>query len=114
MTTDSYFNLISPQIFQIIRLLHFGELNGYCSFELSNAGESSLIIQNVKISYGSTVSPWTQKPIKSGKNGEIEISYDTSHPGIFSKTITVFYNGQDSSETLTINGCVTFPRKHEL
>lgn len=93
----------------------FGELelnaDGNCSFKFLNPGETPLIIQNVKTSCGCTVPQWSKKSIKPGESGEIEINYDTSHPGMFSKTITVFYNGQDSPQTLTVKGSVKFPQQ---
>lgn len=77
------------------------------SFTFSNPGETPLVIQNVKTSCGCTVPQWTTKPIKPGKSGKVKIDYDTSHPGIFSKTITVYYNGKYSPETLIIKGTIT-------
>ena len=95
----------------------FGELelnaDGNCSFDFSNSGETPLVIQNVKTSCGCTVPQWPKKPIKPGKSGTVEIIYDTSHPGMFSKTVTVFYNGQDSPLSLTIKGSVLFPQNSE-
>jgi hypothetical protein len=91
----------------------FGELeinaDGNCSFMFSNTGDTPLVIQNVKTSCGCTVPEWPKKPIKQGKQGEILINYDTSHPGMFNKTITVFYNGQSSPQVLNIKGKVTYP-----
>jgi len=46
--------------------------------------------------------------VKPGKSGEIQITYDTSQLGFFNKTITVFYNGKDSPQTLTIKGRMRF------
>ncbi|HYQ56180.1 MAG TPA: DUF1573 domain-containing protein [Draconibacterium sp.] len=91
----------------------FGKLelnaDGNCSFEFSNSGETPLVIQNVETSCACTVPEWPKKPIKLEKSGEIIIHYDTSHPGMFSKTITVFYNGENSPLALTIKGIVSVP-----
>lgn len=96
---------------------NFGELelngDGNCSFEFSNPGETPLVIQNVKTSCGCTVPLWTQKPIKSGKSAKIKINYDTSYPGVFNKTITVFYNGKNSPQTLIIKGSVKITQQAE-
>lgn len=88
----------------------FGKLNfngdGSCSFLFSNTGNTPLVIQYVKTSCGCTVADWPQKPIKPGMGGVLKISYDTSHLGVFYKTITVFYNGKGSPATLFIKGSV--------
>ena len=88
----------------------FGELEqnskASCTFAFSNPGATPLVIQSVKTSCGCTVPQWPTKPIKPGKSGEIEIDYDTSHSEMFSKTITVFYNGAYSPILLTIKGNV--------
>ena len=95
-----------------IKEYDFGEIEqnseARCSFIFTNSGKTPLIVQNFKTSCGCTVPQWSTKPIKPRKNGEIEINYDTSHPGMFSKTITVFYNGENSPITLTIKGKVNF------
>lgn len=80
-------------------------------FVVKNAGETPLIINNVETSCGCTVPEWTTKPIKPGKEGEIAITYDSDFPGIFRKTITVFYNGMNSPDTLLIKGEVTTPEE---
>ncbi len=95
--------------------IDFGKLtfdsDATCSFKFTNKGNTSLIIQHVKTTCGCTVPRWPKKPVKPGGVGKIEIKFDTSHPGIFYKTITVFYNGKDSPQTLTIKGSVKYPAK---
>ena len=80
-------------------------------FKVNNNGESPLIISNVETSCGCTVPEWTKKPIKPGKEGEINITYDSDFPGQFRKTITVFYNGASSPDTLLIKGEVELPEE---
>lgn len=96
-----------------IKEYDFGEVEqnseARCSFIFTNSGKTPLIVQNVKTSCGCTVPQWPTKPLNPHKREEIEIHYDTSYPGIFNKTITVFYNGQNSPETLTIKGHVIRP-----
>ncbi len=90
----------------------FGELefngNGNCTFPFANAGNTPLIIQHVKTSCGCTVPKWPNKPVKPDKTAEIKVNYDTSHPGMFQKTVAVFYNGKNSPATLTIKGSVKY------
>jgi hypothetical protein len=79
------------------------------AFEFSNAGKSPLIITDVQTSCGCTVPDWPKEPVKAGKAEKIKIKYDTSHPGHFNKTITVFFNGSESPVTLVIKGDVEYP-----
>src|SRR5690554_3684137 len=69
-------------------------------FKFSNPGTSPLVIEKVETSCGCTVPKWPQKPILPGKHGEIKVRYDTSQPGMFSKTIIVYYNGENSPAKL--------------
>ena len=80
-----------------------------CTFEFSNSKNSSLIIYDVKTSCGCTVPEWTKDPIRIGKKGELKIKYDAAYPGMFHKTIEVFYNGPDSPAILEIKGEVDYP-----
>ncbi|MDA3866193.1 MAG: DUF1573 domain-containing protein [Salinivirgaceae bacterium] len=78
------------------------------SFEVQNEGQTPLIILDVKTSCGCTVPAWNKKPIRPGKKGSIEVTYDSDFPGRFKKTITVFYNGANSPDTLLISGEVEY------
>ncbi len=79
------------------------------AFEFSNPGKTPLVIQNVETSCGCTVPDWTKEPVKPGEKGKITIKYDTEYPGVFSKSITVYYNGKNSPMHLKIKGSVNFP-----
>jgi len=81
---------------------------GY-SFQFTNPGEGPLVVLDVKTSCGCTVPAWPDKPVKPGGSGEIKVKYDAAHPGVFHKTITVYYNGKDSPVELTIKGEVAYP-----
>ncbi len=93
-------------------VLTYQKEKGY-SFEFTNPGKSPLIIQNVETSCGCTVADWPKKPLAPGKKGEIKIKYDADFPGVFQKTITVYYNGKDSPAVLKISGKVSFPASFE-
>jgi hypothetical protein len=79
------------------------------SFEFTNPGKTMLIINNVKTSCGCTVPEWSKAPIRPGENGLIEIKYDAAFPGVFHKTVEVFYNGAGSPYSLEIKGEVKYP-----
>ena len=86
-------------------IVHFNDLdynfasisymeNAEHNFEFINTGGYPLVIYDVKTSCGCTVPEWTKKPIKPGGTGEIKIKYDADFPGVFHKTIKVYYNGK--------------------
>lgn len=81
------------------------------SFELSNPGKTMLIINDVKTSCGCTVPEWSKEPIRPGKKGQIKIKYDAAYPGVFHKTVKVFYNGEGSPISLEIKGEVEYPEE---
>lgn len=80
----------------------------YYGFEFSNPGKTPLVISNVKTSCGCTIPEWPRKPVKPGAKGEIKVAYDATSPGVFHKTITVYFNGKDSPVELKIKGKVEY------
>jgi len=86
----------------------FGKLeineNATCSFSFINKGDSPLLIYRVETTCGCTVPEWPEKPLPEGSKNEIIVWYDTSRPEVFSKSIFVHYNGQDSPVKLVIKG----------
>jgi hypothetical protein len=91
----------------------FGNLKfkipGECTFVFENPGKSALLIYNVKTSCGCAAPEWTKRPIKPGTKGEINIKYNSEFPGIFHKTIMVYFNGANSPTILKIKGKVEYP-----
>lgn len=76
------------------------------TFEFTNSGKSDLIVQDVKASCGCTTPDWTKSPVKPGKKGFVEATYNADgRPGAFSKTVTVTTNAGE--QVLTIKGEVT-------
>ena len=80
-----------------------------CSFDFINPGKTPLLIAEVKTSCGCTVPDWPHKPILPGDKGSVQINYDAAFPGVFHKTISVFYNGPGSPIELEIKGEVEYP-----
>lgn len=83
------------------------------SFQFENSGNTMLIINDVKTSCGCTVPEWPKEPIKPGKKAFIKVKYDASFPGVFHKSIEVFYNGSESPMNLEIKGTVEYPEGSE-
>lgn len=75
-------------------------------FSFKNTGVEPLIINSVEPSCGCTDAQWPKKPIKQGKEGVIELTYDAKTPGIFMKTIDVIGNFEDGKVLLHIKGMV--------
>ena len=71
------------------------------TFKFKNVGGSDLIIAKVATSWGCTVSEYTDKPIKPGEEGLIEIVFDSSgRTGMQHKTLTVIANTQPNKMEL--------------
>lgn len=82
-----------------------------CTFDFSNTGNTLLIIQDIMTSCGCTVPEWTERPIRPGRKGIVKIKYDAGSPGVFHKTVEVFYNGKGSPAHLVIQGEVQSTEK---
>lgn len=85
-----------------------------CSFEFTNSGKTALIINDVKTSCGCTVPEWSKTPIRPGDKGLVKIKFDAVFPGVFHKSVVVFYNGPNSPDSLEIKGKVEYPEDDQL
>lgn len=84
--------------------------NAKCRFVSKNSGNEPLLLSNVVTSCGCTVAKWSRNPISPGDVGYITVSYDTSSPGSFRKTILVKSNAENKV-VLQIKGYVSDKRK---
>lgn len=83
-------------------------------FEVTNAGNSPLVIQNIIASCGCTLPEWTKQPIPPGGKGKITAIYDPQNrPGAFNKTLSVYSNSKPQVAVLVIKGEV-IPREKTL
>lgn len=80
-----------------------------CVFKFTNTGNENLIIHQAIASCGCTVPKYTKTPIKPGKSGEINVTYNGAgrFPGKFRKTITVHSNAKNKMVRLYISGEMT-------
>ncbi len=76
-------------------------------FKFTNTGNAPLIINSVKSSCGCTVPKRPTEAVLPGKEGEIQVHYDTNRVGPFYKTTTVSSNAAESIKVLIIKGTVT-------
>lgn len=73
-------------------------------FEFTNNGTEPLVISEVKASCGCTVANYTKDPIAPGATGFVTATYNAANPGIFSKTVTINANTDDTTVLLTVKG----------
>lgn len=79
-------------------------------FKFTNTGNSDLIISKVSASCGCTASKYTREPVKPGKEGKIEVTFDSNgQRGIQNKTVTVLTNGRPQTTVLRIKAQVVTP-----
>ncbi|NNF02104.1 MAG: DUF1573 domain-containing protein [Bacteroidia bacterium] len=87
---------------------HFGEIKegevvNY-SFKFKNVGDADVLISAADGSCGCTVPSFSKEPIKPGKTGSIDVSFDSKgRHGMQSKTVTVIANTIPNSKVLTIS-----------
>ena len=82
------------------------------TFKFKNIGGSDLIIHQVKTSCGCTVSKFSKEPIPPGKEGRIQLTFDSSHRrGFNNKVATVVANSQPNTEILKIKAMVLGPEE---
>ncbi|MDO1499703.1 DUF1573 domain-containing protein [Winogradskyella maritima] len=111
----SFFNFATSK-FDIAKLtfetevLDYGTVeqnsDGTRFFNFKNTGDEPLLITKVKTSCGCTVPAYSKEPIMPGKEGQLEINYDTKRLGNFTKTITVMSNAEEGNKILKIKGNV--------
>ncbi|MFN0014830.1 MAG: DUF1573 domain-containing protein [Saprospiraceae bacterium] len=75
-------------------------------FKFTNTGNEPLIIKTAKGSCGCTVPSYPKEPCMPGESNYIEVRYDTTRPGAFTKTVTITTNEATETRMLTIKGDV--------
>jgi hypothetical protein len=74
-------------------------------FTILNAGKVPLVVKSCSGSCGCTVPTCPQEPIMPGKSAIVNVRYDTSRPGPFSKLVTVYSNDVNNAvATIVIKG----------
>ena len=76
-------------------------------FEFKNTSKKPIIIENVAPSCGCTTANYTKEPIKPGKTGFVEASYNAANAGAFVKTVNVTTSDSKTPKTLSFKGTVT-------
>lgn len=90
--------------------LSFGEIKmgSTKTLELSftNTGKKTLVLTDVYTNCGCTTVDWPKDPFAPGKSGTLKITYNPTETGPFNKTVYVYTNAQNSSETIQIEGMI--------
>lgn len=74
-------------------------------YELTNTGKYDLVLFSVRPSCGCTTPKYDKKPIRPGKKGHIEVSFDSKgRTGKQRKTITVVTNTEPPNTVLLLSG----------
>lgn len=76
------------------------------TFTVTNNGTEPIIMTQAKSSCGCTVAEYTKEPIKPNEKGIVKATYNAAHPGNFTKTVTVSFDGYTTPDVLTIKGVV--------
>ena len=88
-----------------------GEKVSY-SFVFKNTGGSDLIISSAQGSCGCTVPSYPKDPIKPGKEGKIDVIFNSEgKSGLVKKTVTLITNSTPSTKVLTIASTVIVPEQ---
>lgn len=86
-----------------------GESVSY-SFKFKNTGDSPLIISSANGSCGCTVPTWPKEPIAPGKEGVIEVTFNSEGKmGVQNKTVTLVANTTPNTKVLYLRGEILAP-----
>lgn len=106
-------NLLSPRLETadfswIVTTYDFGKIKvnkpATHEFRFTNSGDAPLVISSVQASCGCTVTDYSKDPIAPGGEGYVKATYNAAKVGVFSKTVTVNANAEESVVQLTIKG----------
>ena len=76
-----------------------------CSFKITNISDKPIAINTVSPSCGCTDVKWTREPLKPGKSGTIDATFDNDQgPHPFDKTLTVYVSGLKKPVILRLRG----------
>src|SRR5688572_3257873 len=98
----------TPDFLWIVTTYDFGKIKlnkpATHEFRFTNSGDTPLVISSVQASCGCTVTDYSKDPIAPGAEGYVKATYNAAKVGVFSKTVTVNANADDSVVLLTIKG----------
>ncbi|MDE0560136.1 DUF1573 domain-containing protein [Algoriphagus sp. NF] len=73
------------------------------TFELTNTGESPLVISNVAATCGCTVPSWPKEPIAPGASAEIQVSFNSAGKmGKQNSVVRIYSNASEPIEKVSL------------
>lgn len=79
-------------------------------FKFTNTGSQALVVTGVSSSCGCTVADYSKSPIEPGKEGYVEVTFDSQNrQGFQEKTVTVLSNCEPNRTELKIKATVIMP-----
>jgi hypothetical protein len=75
-------------------------------FEFKNTGKTDILITEVHASCGCTGTNYPKELIAAGKSAKITAVFNAANKGMFTKTVTVTTNVDETSKVLTFKGNV--------
>jgi hypothetical protein len=72
-------------------------------FTITNTGDKPLLLENVQASCGCTTPEWSKAPVAPGASADIKVGYNAAAEGVFNKTVTISYEG-NQHKTIVIKG----------
>jgi hypothetical protein len=89
-----------------------GERVSY-SFKFTNTGGADILINKVSTSCGCTVGNYPKTPIKPGKSGSIDVTFNSYHKkGHQNKSIAIMANTEPNRTVLHVKARVMLPEKN--
>jgi hypothetical protein len=73
-------------------------------FTFTNTGKAPIIISNVEVTCGCTVSNYTQTPVKPGEKGTIKVTVTKTSPTVFNQSVTIISNARTPKKVLYAKG----------
>jgi hypothetical protein len=82
------------------------------TYYFTNTGKSPLVIHSAQGSCGCTIPEWPKEPIAPGKEGKIEVSFNSEYKsGHQEKMVTILANTKPTKTFIKITGDVVVPDK---
>lgn len=75
------------------------------TFQVTNNSKEAVRLENVQASCGCTTPEWSREPIAPGGVTNIKVGYNAAAEGAFNKTVTIFYNN-NQTKGIVISGTV--------
>jgi Protein of unknown function (DUF1573) len=84
------------------------------AFTFKNVGGSDLTIENASGSCGCTVPEWPKNPIAPGKEGIVNVEFNSENKsGLQNKTVTLVTNCEPSTKVINISAEVLIPKDRQ-